>query len=89
MHNACLTGYFVWNSSFASAGYPHAEPGRDHGRSLRKEARSSTSHHQVLHVGSALLTLDQGMHKALFEQRIERAGDVADFSRLYFYQNSF
>ncbi len=42
-----------------------------------------------LHVGSALLVLDQGMHRALFQDRIERAGDVTDAAKQFFFANSF
>jgi hypothetical protein len=81
--NACLTGYFVWNSSFASR------------QSLAELLISTPERGSIadlspsgLHVGSALLTLQQGMHEKLFEERIERAGDVVDATKLFFFQNS-
>ncbi len=81
--NACLTGYFVWNSSFASR------------QSLAELLVSTPERGSIvdlspsgLHIGSALLTLQQGMHKKLFEERIERAGDVVDATKLFFFQNS-
>jgi len=87
--NACLTGYFVWNSPFANEGYPYMQslaeimvitPGR---ASIADLSPSG------LHVGSALLTLQQGLHAKLFAERIERAGDVIDAAKWYFFQNSF
>jgi hypothetical protein len=40
-------------------------------------------------VGGALLVLQQGIHKMLFEERIERAGDAIDAAKYYFFENSF
>jgi hypothetical protein len=81
--NACLTGYFVWNSSFASR------------QSLAELLVSTPERGSIadvspsgLHVGSALTVLQTGMHEKLFEERIERAGDVVDAAKFYFYQNS-
>ena len=90
MANACLTGYFIWKSPFTPPNYPVymqslAEimvitPGKG---SIVDFSPSG------LHVGSALLTLDQGMHQALFQDRIERAGDVTDAAKQFFFANSF
>jgi hypothetical protein len=87
MANACLTGYFVWQSNFTP--YPYLQ-------SLGEVLVISPGKGSVvdfspsgLHVGSALLTLDQGMHRALFQNRIERAGDVTDAAKEYFFANSF
>ncbi|HSN76263.1 MAG TPA: C25 family cysteine peptidase [Anaerolineae bacterium] len=80
---ACLTGYFVWNSSFASR------------QSLAELMVSTPQRGSIadlspsgLHVGSALLTLQRGMHQNLFDERIERAGDVVDAAKWYFFANS-
>ena len=41
-----------------------------------------------LHIGAALLTLDQGLHKAMFQDRVARAGDVVNASKDYYFANS-
>lgn len=84
MHNACWSGYFVLNTANGD------------GQSLGETFVLTPGRGSIvdfsptgLHVGSALLTLDQGMHVGLFQERTPRAGDVADYSRFYFFQNSF
>ncbi|MEZ4768878.1 MAG: C25 family cysteine peptidase [Caldilineales bacterium] len=42
-----------------------------------------------LHVGSALQDLDQGLVKAIFQDRVTRVGDAVTSAKLYFYANSF
>ena len=87
MANACLTGYFVWQSPYTP--YPYMQ-------SLAEVMVISPEKGSVvdfspsgLHVGSALLVLDQGMHRALFQDRIARAGDVTDAAKQFFFANSF
>lgn len=41
-----------------------------------------------LHVGSALQTLNQGLLKTIFQDRVARVGDAVTDARLYFYANS-
>lgn len=86
--NACLTGYFVWQASpaFVAAGY---------WQSLAEEMVLAPDRGSIadlspsgLHVGSALTTLQRGIHENLFEERIERAGDVVDAAKWYFFENS-
>ncbi|MCX6032421.1 MAG: C25 family cysteine peptidase [Chloroflexi bacterium] len=40
------------------------------------------------HIGSALTTLDQGMVKAIFQDRIGRAGPAVDAARLYYFSHA-
>jgi hypothetical protein len=81
--NACLSGNFVvipWLRDRQSLGETLVlTPGRGSVADLSPSG---------LHIGSALLTFDQGVHQALFLDRIPRAGDVADAARLYFFANS-
>ena len=41
-----------------------------------------------LHLGSALLGLNRGLVKAIFQDGVLRVGEAADAGKLYFYQNS-
>lgn len=41
-----------------------------------------------LHVGSALLILNQGLTQAIFQQRMERAGQAVDAARLFYFQHA-
>ncbi len=79
MANACLTGYFVHTSQTLSE------------QMVNTASRVSIADLSPsgLHVGNALLTLQKGMHKKLFHERIERAGDVVDAAKWYFFENSF
>ena len=81
MHNACWTGYFVlWANNWQSLGETMLlTPGRG---AIADYSPSG------LHIGAALSTLDQGMHKAMFQDRIPRAGDVINASKYYFFDNS-
>ncbi|MEZ4770838.1 MAG: C25 family cysteine peptidase [Caldilineales bacterium] len=81
MHNACWTGYFVlWVNNLQTLGESLVNtPGRG---AIADYSPSG------LHIGAALLTLDQGMHKAMFQDRIPRAGDVVNASKYYFFDNS-
>jgi hypothetical protein len=87
--NACLTGYFVWDSPFDSQGYPYMQSLAEIMVITPQRSSIADLSPSGLHVGSALLTLQQGMHKTLFEERHQRAGDVIDAAKLYFFQNSF
>jgi hypothetical protein len=87
--NACLTGYFVWNSPFANQGYPYMQSLAEIMVITPEKASIADLSPSGLHVGSALLTLQRGVHKMLFEERIERAGDVVDAAKFFFFQNSF
>ena len=42
-----------------------------------------------LHVGSALQTLNQGLVKAVFQDRVTRVGDAVTEAKDYFYANSY
>jgi hypothetical protein len=86
--NACLTGYFVWNSPFASFGYPYMQSLAEIMVLAPQRSSIADLSPSGLHVGSALLVLQQGLHKKLFDERIERAGDAVDATKLYFFQNS-
>lgn len=88
MANACLTGYFVWNSPFANQGYPYMQSLAEIMVLAPQRSSIADLSPSGLHVGSALLTLQQGMHSKLFQERIERAGDVVDAAKYYFYENS-
>jgi hypothetical protein len=87
--NACLTGYFVWNSPFASQGYPYMQSLAEIMVITPQRSSIADLSPSGLHVGGALLVLQQGIHKMLFEERIERAGDAIDAAKYYFFQNSF
>jgi hypothetical protein len=41
-----------------------------------------------LHIGDALLTLNQGLTQAMFRQRIERVGQAVDEAKLYYFSHS-
>ncbi len=41
-----------------------------------------------LHVGSAVLTLNQGLVKAVFQDRIRPVGDAVDAAKAYYYANA-
>ncbi len=86
--NACLTGYFVWNSPFANQGYPYMQSLAEIMVITPGKASIADLSPSGLHVGSALLTLQRGVHKMLFEERVERAGDVVDAAKWFFFQNS-
>lgn len=86
--NACLTGYFVWQSPFTTSPYPYQQslaeimvitPGKSSVVDLSPSG---------LHVGNALATLQQGLHQALFQDRIARAGDATDAAKHFFFANS-
>jgi hypothetical protein len=88
MANACLTGYFVWNSPYANEGYPYMQSLAEIMVITPEKASIADLSPSGLHVGSALLILQQGVHKSLFTDRIERAGDVVDAAKWFFFQNS-
>ncbi len=87
MANACLTGYFVWSSPFTP--YPYLQSLAEIMVINPNKGSLVDFSPSGLHVGSALLVLDQGMHRALFQDRIERAGDVTDAAKQFFFANSF
>jgi hypothetical protein len=41
-----------------------------------------------LHIGGALLTLDKGLTRAIFQDRIDRVGPALDAAKLHFYTSS-
>ena len=41
-----------------------------------------------LHTGSALLTLNQGLVKAVFQDRIQPVGDAVNAAKAYYYANA-
>ena len=86
MANACLTGYFIWNSPFP---YPYLQSLAEIMVINPNKGSLVDFSPSGLHVGSALLVLDQGMHRALFQDRIAHAGDVTDAAKQYFFANSF
>lgn len=88
--HACLTGYFVWEaiSSYLPYGYPYTQSIAEVMVITPRRGSIASLAPSGLHVGSALLTLQRGMHKMLFEERIERAGDVVDAAKLFFFNNS-
>lgn len=81
MHNACWTGYFtlLYSDNQALGEVLVNVPGKG---SVADYSPSG------LHIGAALQTLDQGVHKALFQDRIPRAGDVVNASKYYYFANS-
>lgn len=81
MHNACWTGYFLaWANNWQSLGEALAlTPGRG---AIADYSPSG------LHIGAALQTLDQGLHEAMFQERIARAGDIVNASKYYFFDHS-
>ena len=81
MHNACWTGYFtLLSNNYQTLGETLVTvPGRG---SVADYSPSG------LHIGAALQTLDQGVHKAMFQDRIPRAGDVVNASKYYYFANS-
>ncbi len=87
MANACLTGYFVWQSPYTP--YPYMQSFAEVMVISPQKGSLVDFSPSGLHVGSALLVLDQGMHRALFQDRIERAGDVTDAAKQFFFANSF
>ncbi|MCB0198584.1 MAG: hypothetical protein KDI03_00810 [Anaerolineae bacterium] len=81
MHNACWTGYFaVLSNNYQALGETLV--------SVPNKGSVADYSPSGLHIGAALLTLDQGMHKAMFKDRIPRAGDVVKASKDYFFANS-
>jgi len=85
--NACLTGYFVWHSPYTP--YPYMQSLAEVMVITPERGSIADLSPSGLHVGSALLTLQRGVHKALFEDRIERAGDASDAAKFFFFNNSF
>ncbi len=87
---ACLTGYFVWeaSSAYAAYGYPYTQSLAEVMVITPDRGSIVTVSPSGYHVGSALLTFQQGMHKMLFDERIERAGDVVDATKYFFFENS-
>lgn len=81
MHNACWTGYFTYLGTYGQAlgEVLVTTPGRG---SVADYSPSG------LHIGTALLTLDQGVHKAMFQDRLPRAGDVVNASKQFYFENS-
>jgi hypothetical protein len=76
---ACLTGYFAYNSPFASR------------QSLAELQVSTPQRGSIadfspsgLHLASEANNLQVSLHKTLFQQRIPRAGDVVDAAKLDF-----
>ena len=81
---SCCTGYFINLYNF-SGDY----------RSLSEAFLLTAGKGSVatigpsgLHVGSALLTLDQGLVKAIFKDHILPVGDALNAAKQYFYANS-
>ena len=82
MHNACWTGYFTLlaNNNWQALGETLI---------LAPERGAIADYSPSgLHIGAALLTLDQGVHKAMFQDRLPRAGDVINASKNYYFANS-
>ncbi len=85
--NACLTGYFIWNSPYSP--YPYTQSLAEIMVITPQRGSIVDLSPSGLHVGSALMTLQKAMHMKLFDERIARAGDVVDAAKWYFFQNSF
>ena len=87
VHYGCWSGYFIgitgsvlYNRNEQSLGEVLVlTPGRGSVVDL-----SPTG----LHIGSALLSMNEGVVKAIFQDRIVRTSNAVDAGRLYFYQNS-
>lgn len=77
---ACMTGYFI-NLFVSNIGQSLAET------LLLTPQRGSVADLSPsgLHIGDALLTLNQGVVDAVFRQRIERAGDAVTAAHLYYF----
>ncbi|MDW8319671.1 MAG: C25 family cysteine peptidase, partial [Anaerolineae bacterium] len=80
-HYACWSGYFINidNSWQTLSETLLLQPGRG---SIADFAPSG------LHIGSALLTLNEGLVLALFRDRIREVGDATTQAKLYFFANS-
>ncbi len=76
---SCLTGYFIQDlQSLAEAL-----------TSLSAERGSVADFSPTgLHVGAALLTLNQGLVKAVFQDRIGRVGDAMNAGKLFYWQQA-
>ncbi len=81
VHYSCWTGYFINLSSNYQALGEHIliQPGKG------PVADFSPS---GLHIGNALLTLNEGLTLAVFRDRIRPVGDAANQAKLYFFANS-
>lgn len=86
MHFGCWSGYFIgiqgsplYNRNEQSLGEVF----------LLTSGRASIADLSPsgLHVGSALQTLDRGITKAIYQDRVTRVGEAVDAGKLYFYQN--
>jgi hypothetical protein len=80
---ACWTGYFI-NLIVSNIGQSLAET------LLLTPQRGSVADLSPsgLHVGDALLVLDQGLTQAIFRQRIGRAGLAVDAAKAYYFGHS-
>ena len=78
---SCLYGYFINMAS----DYPALAE-----RHLLQQARGSIGGlgPSGKHVGGALVTMNQGLTKILFQDRIATMGDAVDAARLYYWKNT-
>jgi len=87
IHYGCWSGYFIgiqgsplYNRNEQSLGEIFLlTPGR---ASIADLSPSG------LHVGSALQSLNRGMAKAIYQDRVARVGEAVDAGKVYFYANS-
>lgn len=87
MHYGCWSGYFIgiqgsplYNRNEQSLGEVFLlTPGR---------AAIADLSPSGLHVGSALQTLDRGVAKAIYQDRVARVGEAVDAGKAYFYASS-
>jgi hypothetical protein len=78
---SCWAGYFInLYANVQTLGETHVlQPGRGAVADLSPSG---------LHVGSALVTLNQGMAKAIFQDRIRTVGEAVNAGKRYYYANS-
>lgn len=87
VHNACWSGYFLGIQGSPQYGNNEQSLGEVLLLTPGKGSIADLSP-SGLHVGSALLTLNQGVVKALFQDRTSRVGDAVTAGKLYFLANS-
>lgn len=81
VHYSCWTGYFInLASDYQSLG--------EHLLLLPGKGSIADFSPSGLHIGSALLTLNEGLTLAVFRDRIRPVGDAVDQARMYYYANS-
>ncbi len=76
---SCLTGYFIQNAQSLAEALTSLYADRGSVADLSPSG---------LHVGSALLILNRGMVKAVFQDRIARVGDAMNAGKLFYWQNA-